>query len=85
MSSLSEIYDEILFLLPDQPKNKIEQAILLIHSINVKEGMKNNGINENDDDKEWVGIAEGWDNPIDGIILVIVGIYSLRYKNPDQE
>jgi hypothetical protein len=47
--------------------------------------MKNNGINENDDDKEWVGIVEGWDNPVDGIILVIVGIYSLRYKNPDQE
>jgi hypothetical protein len=40
---------------------------LLIHAINVKEGLKNNGINENDENKEWVGIAEGWDILNDGI------------------
>ncbi|CAD8191416.1 unnamed protein product [Paramecium pentaurelia] len=78
MTTLREIYNEILFLLPDQPTNKTLLTILLIHSINVKEGLKNNGINENDESHEWVGIAEGWDQPEDGV-------YSLRYINQYKE
>ncbi|CAD8101982.1 unnamed protein product [Paramecium sonneborni] len=78
MTTLREVYNEILFLLPDQPTNKTLLSILLIHSINVKEGLKNNGINENDEIHDWVGIAEGWDQSEDGV-------YSLRYINQHKE
>lgn len=47
--------------------------------------MKNNGILEGDENKEWVGIAEGWQTSINGIEYSNKGVYSLRYLNQSGE
>lgn len=65
--SLKSVYEEILFLLPDAPVTLLEKSIIFIHAINTKEGFKNNGVSDDDPDVAWVGIAEKWNKPIDGI------------------
>ncbi|KAM3142055.1 hypothetical protein pb186bvf_005934 [Paramecium bursaria] len=76
--SLKDTFKEILFLLPDKPEDKVQLFVLLIHSINVKDGLINTGLRENDQEKEYVGIAEGWQKAVDKV-------YSLRYKNSDDD
>jgi hypothetical protein len=46
--------------------------IVLIHSINLNEGLVHVGLKEEDPIKELVGLAPGWDSSEDGI-------YSLKY------
>ena len=67
--SLKDTFKEILFLLPDKPEDKVELFILLIHSINTKEGLINTGVRENDKEREYVGIAEGWQKAVDSIYI----------------